>query len=94
MDPREKALFEEMHELVQENNKILHRLQRSARWSKFLRFVYWVIIIGTSVGAYYYLQPYIDKLMGVYSGMQSDLNNVKGVTSQASDLLNQLKLPK
>lgn len=94
MDPKERELLEETHELVLENNKILHRLQRSARWSKFFRFVYWVLIIGTSVGAYYFLQPYIDKVIGVYTGMQNDLSNVKNVTSQASDLLDQIKLPK
>jgi hypothetical protein len=40
--------------------------------------VYWFVIIGSSIGAYWFVQPYINQLIGVYSGAQSNLDSVKG----------------
>ncbi len=79
MSPEERELLNRSVELAEENNKILRALRRSARISRFISIVYWVLIIGSTVGAYYFIQPYIDQIYGVYSGAQDDLNNVSGL---------------
>ena len=63
-------------ELTKENNKILRGMRRSARISSFLRYVYWAIIIGSTVSAYYYLQPYINQILKVYDEVNSTVKNV------------------
>ena len=58
---------------------MLKSMRSSMRWGRVLRIFYWVVIIGLSFGAYYFIQPYIDQLMGVYGGLKSDMSNVNSV---------------
>ena len=77
MSPEERELLEKSVSLAEENNKILHSMRRSQRWGSIARAIYWVFIIGSAVGAFYLLQPYIDQLKSVYSGAGSMLDNFK-----------------
>ena len=74
-------------EIVEDNNKILRGMRRSNRLSNIFRAFYWFLIIGVSIGAFYFIQPYIDAITGTYSDLQSNLNNVKSVTSNIQDLI-------
>ncbi len=62
--------------MAEDNNKILHSMRRSQRWASVARGMYWLLIIGSAVGAYYFIQPYVDQLMGVYGGASSTLNGL------------------
>ena len=65
MPPQESSHSnEELYKLTLENNKILRRLQRHQRISIFLTAMYWIVIIGTLAGAYYYVRP----IVGVFTG--------------------------
>lgn len=79
MDPESKAQLEEALSLAKENNIMLKTLKRSLLWSRAWHVLYWVIIIGSTVGAYYYIQPYLEKLIGVYSGAQQNLDSVNSI---------------
>ena len=61
MDPETRQKMVELLELTRENNKILHGLRRSQRWNTILNIIYWLIIIGIAIGAFYFLQPYVEK---------------------------------
>ena len=69
MDPESKKLLEETLELEQENNKILHSMKRSMTWARVMSVVYWLIIIGISVGAFYFIQPYFDRVLSLYNSI-------------------------
>ena len=45
------------------------------RWASVARAIYWIFIIGSVVGAYYLIQPYIDQIASVYSGAKSNLDS-------------------
>ena len=77
MTPEEKVLLQRLAETVEENNDILKGMRRSMRIGRIFSFIYWAVIIGSAVGAYYLIQPYIDQLLSVYSGASNDLNNAK-----------------
>ena len=63
---------------VEENHKILKRLQRQARWGRFWGYLKWsAIIIGTLVG-YYYAQPYIDAARQAWEKIQETAGTVGG----------------
>lgn len=87
MTPEEKQKLNEIAEQVAENNKMLHKLYRKARWGTIIRIFYWTIIIILTFGSYYFIQPYIDQLLKVYSGFGADVGTVKGATSGAADFL-------
>ena len=79
MDPESKKLLQDTLALAQENNEILHSMRRSMRIQRIMSSLYWAFIVLTALGAYYFIQPYIDQLMGVYSGAGDILNNFKQI---------------
>jgi len=79
MTPEERELLEKSVNLGEENNKILRSMRRSQRLASIARGIYWVIIIGSAVGAFYLLQPYIDQVKNVYSGANDVINGFKQI---------------
>jgi hypothetical protein len=77
MDPESKKLLEDTFRLSEDNNKMLHSMRRSMRVGHIMSLLYWIIIIGISVGAFYYAQPYIDQMMKLYGSASSVLKNFK-----------------
>jgi hypothetical protein len=88
MEQDEKDLLQKTYDLSKENNKILHSIRNSNRWANFFRFIYWVLIIGVSLGAFYYLQPYVNNILGAYNSIQGDLNTVKTVSGKIPSVPN------
>ena len=75
MSPEEKELFKRSIALAEENNQILRGIQRSMRLGRFMSLVYWVFIIGSAIGAYYLIQPYIQAVTGVVGGAKTNFND-------------------
>ena len=75
MDPESKKLLEDTYALTEENNKMLHSIKRSMFLARIMSILYWLMIIGVSVGAFYFIQPYIDQLMGVYGKASGVINS-------------------
>jgi hypothetical protein len=77
-------------ELTQENNKILHSLQRSQRWSNFFSWVKWLIIIAITLGSYIVIQPYLDDVVKNYQGIKNLINS-SPTTNQGVPSLDAIK---
>ena len=87
MQPDDKELLKKTLALEEENNSILRSIQRSMRLARFMSILYWVFIIGSAVGAYYLIQPYIDALTGAYGGAKTSFSgNVDNIFSSFKDL--------
>lgn len=69
--------MQKLLELTEENNQILKKMRSSQKVASVMRAVYWLIIIGVTVGAFYTLQPYLDQLKDIYGGASDVLNNFK-----------------
>ena len=63
MDTRK---LDELLEITHENNKILRGMRRTQRWNSLFTFMYWIIILGSIFGVYYYFQPTIQKYMKTF----------------------------
>ena len=72
----ERKTIEHLAELVEDNNRILHRLQRAKRWGTFFHFLYWVLILLLAAGSYYYLQPYIENLQKIFPQLERAIKNL------------------
>ena len=79
MDPDIKNLLEENLKLSKKNNELLIKIHNVQRWSQISRIFYWLIIIGVSFGAFYFIQPYIGNLLNVYTGGVSDIGTIKNI---------------
>lgn len=75
MDTESKKLLQETLELEKDNNKMLHSMLRSQHISNIMSFVYWIFIIGSAVGAYYLIQPYVDQLKGAYDSASETIKS-------------------
>ena len=88
MSPEEKELFKRSIALAEENNQILRGIQRSMRLARFMSILYWLFIIGSAVGAYYLIQPYIQAMTGAFGGAKSsfsdNINNALDSFKQAT----------
>lgn len=91
MTPEERQILIQTHRMVEENNKLLRKMHRAAIWGRIFHFLYWAVIIGLSVGAYYFVQPYVDGAKESFEGIQANVNNIKGAASQVNDISNVLK---
>ncbi len=76
MDPESKKMIEEALTLSRENNKMLHSMRRTMIWGRVMSIIYWVFIIGSAVGAYYFIQPYVDQVTNAYGGAKSNIETV------------------
>ncbi len=92
MDSEDKQIIRENLEITQENNKMLRKMRRSLWIGNVTRILYWVIIIGASLGAYYYLQPYIDSAKETLGQIQSGVGAVSdGVTTTTQTTTNAIE---
>lgn len=71
-----KQNIEEVREITERNHEMLKSIERSLFWKRVMSIIYWVIIIGVAVGAFYFLQPYIDRVLDVYGQVQKGLNAI------------------
>jgi hypothetical protein len=76
MSPEERELLNKSVMLAEENNKILRSLRRSQRISRIMTIIYWVLIIGSTIGAWYFIQPFIDQATSAYSGARGNFDSI------------------
>lgn len=86
----DRALLEKTYRLAEETNEELHKMRRAQRFRFYINVLYWIIITGAAVGAFYAFQPYVSQVQGVYSSIRS---GIEGFGS-ASEQLKQIQIPK
>jgi len=60
MNPEEKKLLEQSLRLSEENNKILRKMQRTARWALIWGLIKVIIVVVPLILGVIYLQPFFD----------------------------------
>jgi len=85
MDEDLKKLISDNLELSRENNLLLKKLASYQRWQQWLGITKWIIIIGTTLGALYYLKPLVDNLLGTYDGLLETISEMSVRALPASD---------
>ncbi len=88
MDPESKQLLQNTLALVEENNKLLHKVRGVQRRETIWNTVKILVIVAIALGSFYYIEPYLEKVMGLYNsvtGMEQKINN-----SPLQDLLKNL----
>lgn len=64
-------------EVSEESYKILKKLYKAHKLSRFIKIVYWVFIAAAVLGLYYYVQPVVD-------GLKETLGDIRSLFSPAS----------
>ncbi len=87
MTPEEKHLLERTLKISEENNALLKSMRRYTRIGTIFRLLYWGLIIGVSVGAFYFIQPYVNQVFELYSGIQGNIDSLNGLGGASNSLL-------
>ncbi|MBI4121032.1 MAG: hypothetical protein HY457_02160 [Parcubacteria group bacterium] len=86
MDSEDRKMLQKIQKTVEENNAILRDMRSSMRWGRFFRIIYWLVIIGASVGALYFLQPYIEQMQEAYGLLRSGVGGIQDIGQKLPDL--------
>ena len=76
MSPEEHTLLEKSLALSKENNEILRKMQRSLRVGRIFNIVYWVILIGLALGAYVFIEPYVQRVQNEYGSLGGSFTTI------------------
>ena len=85
MDPESKQLLQNTLALAEENNKLLHKIRGVQRRETIWNTVKILVIVAIALGSFYYIEPYLNKIMDLYSSV-SDMEQ-KINDSPLQDLL-------
>lgn len=77
MDDEDRELLEHTLKLVEENNKMLRRVRGVQKRAALMSLLYWIFIIGAAIGAFYFIQPYINKVEQIFNETSSTLSGFK-----------------
>lgn len=83
MDQEIKELLEENLEISRENNKLLKKLWGSVRLGRLMRILYFSLAVALAVGAYYYVHPYLQSLLGLYSSLNKVMPEAQNLPVQS-----------
>lgn len=61
--------IDELTDIAVENQRMVKNLYHRARMATVVIFIKWFVIIGLTIGAFYYVQPLINNLVNVYGGL-------------------------
>ncbi len=88
-----KDLLEKNLEVSEENNDLLRGIVRHSRWSLVFTIIKWLIVIGVTLGAYYYFEPLWNKTMDLYRSMIEPTPTTSNTqTDQVKNSLNLFRL--
>lgn len=77
MNPEEKHLLERAVKLSEENNHMLRKLHRTARWAFVWGVIKLVILVVPFIIGYFYLEPYFGSLGDTFEKARETINQLK-----------------
>lgn len=81
--------IKEILERQEKTQALVEKLWKAEKWRRFFTIFRYVIFLGVIFGSFYFLTPYIEKLIGLIGEFQS-IQDPQGLQK----FLEQLQLPK
>jgi len=81
MNPEERKLLQNTFNLAEENNKMLHKVRGVQKRQAFFSVLKWIIIIGITVGAFYFLEPYVQQLQSLIEKTGVNIDQLKNLSN-------------
>lgn len=72
----------EIFRVTEENHDMLRRLHRTQTYTNIFRIFYWLIIIASLGGVYFFVKPIIATFAGNGTGLTETLDKVNSLKSQ------------
>ena len=78
MDPESKQLLQNTLALAEENNKLLYKIRGVQKRGVVYQVLKYLLILGIAFGSFYYVEPYLNKIVDMYNsitGVEQKVNN-------------------
>lgn len=82
MDDELKNLMQKNLELSQESLRILKKINRDRIYGKIFYMLKWAIIIGGTLGTYYYIEPIIKDLLNTLGSVNAGINKAQNIGTE------------
>ena len=69
VDAEDKKKLDRVLALAEENNTYIRKMRKAQKTAGIFKTLYWLVIIAFMVGGFYFLQPYLNTLLNLYSGL-------------------------
>jgi hypothetical protein len=86
------ALIQKNIELTQQNQKKINKIHSHIRRTMIGKIIYWIIIIGVTVGAVYLSKPYINNAIEQYDSIKKNVEQTSNVINNPSSLFDDLNV--
>ena len=86
MDPDNTKKLDELLKITKENNELLRKTRRAQKNAQLLRGLYWLVIVALSLGAYYYVEPYLKTITSLYTDTTNSINSLENFTDNLPDV--------
>jgi hypothetical protein len=77
--------IDHLTDLTEDNSAKLHKLHRDMVLGRIWKIVYWTVIIGAAIGAFYFLQPYLETFIDVYGQVSETRSDLEGLFNSNSE---------
>lgn len=84
-----KESLEDIRLMTIENRKMIKALHTAYRINSVISIVKWIVIIGVTIGAFVYIQPYLESMLKLYGSINSATGGVEN--NGGIDILKALK---
>ncbi|MEK7121974.1 MAG: hypothetical protein AAB807_00165 [Patescibacteria group bacterium] len=79
MEDELKNLLRKNLEVSQESLRILKKINRDRIYGKIFYLLKWAVIIGATLGTYYYIEPMIKDLINTLSAVNSGIGEARNI---------------
>ena len=93
VDEADSKKLDRILALSEENNEYIKKVRSTQKNAQMFKAIYWVVIITFAVGGFYFVKPYINTMMNLYTSTTGKSASTFSIpdAKQLQDLINQLK---
>ena len=79
-------------ELTRQNSKKIKKIQSHIRRTMIGKALYWIIVIGVTVGALYFSKPYIDNAINTYDNFKENVDRSSEIINNPGSVFQDVNL--
>jgi len=87
-----QRLLKKNLDISRENQKKIIKIQKHIRRTMWWKIMYWILIIGITAGAFYYVQPYFNSVVKSYNELRERLDYTAEVIENPTGIFREVDI--
>ena len=81
-----ERMLKEMYRVNRENHEYLRKIDQRQRYGVYWKFFWFAIVLGSALGIYYFVQPYVDQAVNFYDQFETSLVQLNTIPEQVKGI--------